>query len=49
MDWAKGKKTRSCSAARALGHAIESTLAGEGASVAVCASNADQVASAVPG
>src|SRR5690349_6942156 len=43
----KGRNAVVLGGTRGIGHAIATTLAGEGAGVAVCARNADQVASTV--
>jgi 3-oxoacyl-[acyl-carrier protein] reductase len=45
----KGKNAVVLGGTRGIGHAIASTLAGEGAGVAICARNADQVKNAVAG
>jgi 3-oxoacyl-[acyl-carrier protein] reductase len=45
----KGRNAVVLGGTRGIGQAIAGTLAGEGANVAVCARNADQVASAVAG
>src|SRR5882757_5881740 len=43
----KGRNAVVLGGTRGIGHAIASTLAGEGAGVAVCARNADQVTTTV--
>ena len=43
----KGRNAVVLGGTRGIGRAIADTLAGEGGNVAVCARNADQVASAV--
>ena len=45
----KGRNAVVLGGTRGIGHAIASTLAGEGAGVAICARNADQVRNAVAG
>ena len=45
----KGRNAVVLGGTRGIGRAIADTLAGEGASVAICARNADQVKNAVAG